>query len=288
VWRLVDTNADGSADSKQIVLKDLPNGRHNTNGLAIGPDGMLYVANGNSTDDGVEGGEPEVPPWSGSVIRVDPNATNVSVTQLDVGQALVATGMRNDYDIAFSPQAPGRLLITMNGADDARPASEEGLIGVEDSDDLLYATDVSTTSVDDFGFPSCLYNVERQGDLEPYDNPNPGTIDQFGPCPVNTVPRPLASFGLHTSSDGLAFQRTNAWGGGYRNDLFVAEFGSNPGLTIAGHDVVRVEFNAAGTAVVRQSRFMLGITPLDLTFDRTGNLYVADFTGVIFKVYRGL
>ena len=72
----------------------------------------------------------------------------------------------------------------------------------------------------------------------------------------------------------------------YRNDLFVAEFGSNPGLTIAGHDVVRVELNAAGTAVVRQSRFMIGITPLDVTFDRAGNLYVADFTGVILKVSR--
>jgi glucose/arabinose dehydrogenase len=194
--------------------------------------------------------------------------------------------MRNDFDIAFSPQAASRLFITMNGADDARPASDEGLIGVEDSDDLLYATDTSTAAVDDFGFPSCLYNRERQGNLEPYDNPNPGTIDLFGHCPVNTVPRPAASFGLHTSSDGLAFQRTNSWGAAYRNDLFVAEFGSNPGLTIAGHDVVRVELNAAGTAVVRQSRFMVGITPLDVTFDRAGNLYVADFTGVILKVRR--
>jgi glucose/arabinose dehydrogenase len=286
VWRLVDTDRDGVADRKEVVLKDLPNGRHNTNGLALGRDGMLYVANGNSTDDGVEGGEPEVPPWSGSVIRVNPNATNLSVTRLNVKTAVVARGMRNDFDIAFSPQDASRLFITMNGADDARPASQESPIGVEDSDDLLYATDVSTKAADHFGFPSCLYNAERQGNLEPYDNPNPATIDRFGPCPVRSVPRPLASFGTHTSSDGLAFQRTSAWGAEYRNDLFVAEFGSNPGLAFAGHDVVRVEFNGSGSSVVRQSTFMAGITPLDVTFDREGNLYVADFTGVIFKVWQ--
>ncbi len=59
------------------MISGLPNGRHNTNGLAIGADGMLYITNGNSTDSGFgeEGGAPEVQPYSGSVLRVDPTAT---------------------------------------------------------------------------------------------------------------------------------------------------------------------------------------------------------------------
>jgi hypothetical protein len=285
VLRLVDTDGDGAADGKQVVLKDLPNGRHNTNGLALGSDGMLYVANGSSTDDGVDGGEPEVEPWSGSVIRIDPSAVDVSVTELPAS-ALVATGMRNDFDIAFSPQNDARLFITVNGVDDARPASQESPFNPQDSDDLLYSTNAFSASVDDFGFPSCLYNLEERGNLQAYDNPNPGTISRFGHCPKATVSRPLASFGLHPSADGMAFQSTNAWGSAYRNNLFVAEYGNNPGLAFAGHKLVRVEMSATGTAVKRVSTFMPGVTPLDVTFDGAGNLYVADFTGVIFKVTK--
>ncbi|HEV3474562.1 MAG TPA: plastocyanin/azurin family copper-binding protein [Actinomycetota bacterium] len=299
VWRVRDTNGDGTGDLKEVVLKDLPNGRHNTNGMAFGPDGMLYVTNGNSTDDGVEGGEPEVEPWSGSLIRVDPNATGVSLASLSQQDALVAHGMRNLYDVAFSPIDPSQAFIPTNGLDDARQGNTGGT-GIEDSDDLLYRADVDDVRetidasgnpvvepvVDDFGFPSCLYNLDRQRNLEPYDNPNPNTIKKFGPCPTETVPRPVASFGLHVSADGLAFQHTNAWGDDYRNDVFVAEFGNFFGDDIMGHRVVRVELDATGRNVVRQSEFLSDAVALDLTFDDAGAMYVASFGGHIFKVTK--
>jgi glucose/arabinose dehydrogenase len=302
VWRLRDTNSDGDAmdagDIKEIVLKDLPNGRHNTNGMAFGPDGMLYVTNGNSTDDGIDGGDPEVEPWSGSVIKVHPQATNISLTTLTTTNALIAHGMRNDFDIAFSPFDATKLFITTNGVDDARQGQTGGEGQLEASDDLLYATDIDDprrssrrTSrfiprIDDFGFPSCLYNLERQGNLEPYDSPNPDVIAAFGSCPKSSVPRPMATFGLHVSADGLAFQRTNAWGDAFRNDLFVAEFGNIFGDEVVGHKVVRVELNETGSAVTAQSEFLSGGAPLDLTFDGSGNLYVADFSGEIVKVVK--
>jgi glucose/arabinose dehydrogenase len=299
VWRVRDTNADGTGDLKEVLLKDLPNGRHNTNGMAFGPDGMLYVTNGNSTDDGVEGGDPEVEPWSGSVVRVDPSATNVSLASLPQSEALVAHGMRNLYDVAFSPIDGSQLLIPMNGLDDARQGNTGGS-GIEDSDDLLYRTDVDDVRqvtdpngntvtepiIDDFGFPSCLYNLDRQRNLEPYDNPNPQTIAKFGACPVDTVPRPVASFGLHVSADGLEFQRTNAWGEDYKNDLFVAEFGNFFGDDIMGHRVVHVEFDPTGRNVVRQSEFLSDAVALDLTFDAAGAMYVASFSGHIFKITK--
>ena len=286
VWRVLDKDHNGVADKKYVVVKDLPNGRHNTNGMAFGPDGMLYVTNGNSTDDGVEGGESEIVPWSGSLIRVDPKARNVSLADLPRKKTLVATGWRNVYDVAFSPIDDSLAFVPMNGTDDARQGStgeNPADPGLEDSDDLLFATDVDDRRTDDFGFPECLYNVAEKGSLKPYENPNPDVVEEFGGCPVKSVPRPVSSFGLHTSSDGLAFQRKGAWGAGYRNDLFVAEWGNLFGAP-AGHDVVRVQLDKTGRKVVSQSVFLEVDLPLDVTFDRSGAMYVADFSGPIYKV----
>ena len=285
VWHVIDKDKDGVADHQYIVLKDLPNGRHNTNGLDFGPGGKLYVTNGNSTDDGIEGGESEVLPWSGSVIRVNPKAKNLSVADLSRRKALVATGWRNVYDLAFSPIDKSLMFVPMNGIDDARKGSTADNPvdpDLEDSDDLLFATDVNDKRIDHFGFPSCLYNVAKRGNLKPYNSPNPDVIDKFGKCPKK-VPRPVSSFGLHTSSDGLAFQKTNSWGDDYKNDLFVAEWGSLFGPP-RGHDVIRVELSKNGRKVTSQSVFMELDTPLDVAFDKSVAMYVADFSGQIFKV----
>jgi glucose/arabinose dehydrogenase len=285
VWRVVDKNKDGVGDKRTLVLKDLPNGRHNTNGMAIGPDGLLYVANGNATDDGVEGGEAEVDPWSGSIVRVSPKAKGVSLASLSRKRALVAHGMRNVYDLAFSPVRRSLLFIPTNGTDDARKGSTgENPIdpNLEDSDDLLYSTDVGDRKVDDFGFPSCLYNQAERGNLKPYTSPNADVRKAFGPCPKR-VPRPAASFGLHVSADGLAFQDTGAWGAAYKNDLFVAEWGSLFGAP-TGHKVVRVELSRSGRRVVAQHDFLELDLPIDVAFDKSGVMYVADFSGTIFRV----
>lgn len=110
----------------------------------------------------------------------------------------------------------------------------------------------------------------------------------FGRYSKSSVPRPAATFGTHVSADGLAFQATRAWGNDYRNDLFVAEWGSIWGDEVRGHDVVRVELNARGDRVVEQSAFLAGAFPLDIVFDEEGSMYVADFSGPIYKITKRL
>jgi glucose/arabinose dehydrogenase len=284
VWRVEDTDGDGVADKKSVVLKDLPNGRHNTNGMAIGPDGKLYIANGNATDDGIEGGEAEVDPWSGSVVRVPRNATNLSLADLSKRSALVAHGWRNVYDVAFSPVDSSLLFVPMNGTDDAREGSTgENPVDpeLEDSDDLLYATDIDDNRIDDFGFPSCLVNEAEKGSLKPYTTPNDEVRKDFGKCPKD-VPRPVSSFGLHVSADGMAFQTSGRWGKDYRNDLFVAEWGSLFGPP-TGHQITRVELDKSGRRVVAHHDFLELDLPIDVAFNG-GAMYVADFSGTIFKV----
>ncbi len=294
-----DTNADGVADTDEVVVTGLPNGRHNTNGMAFGPDGLLYVTNGNRTDDGIECGPdllgvdcpaPEVRLYSGSLLRIDPSRRNQILDDVSV----VATGMRNVYDVAFRPSEPSVAYIPMNGPDD--PAA----------DDLLYRTDVGDAVTDDFKFPSCLYNPHTnpftpQGlpddhsghgaGLTPQDNLNPAVIAQFGSCPVDTVKRPITTFGGHVSANGLAFA-PGAFAPEYTGDLFVAEWGNLWGLEdghVSGHKIMRVNLGSDGLpegGQIGAEEFATGGLPLDLIFGGDGAMYVADMALGILRLAR--
>jgi len=95
ITRLFDT------DEHDDIITGLPNNRHQNNGMAIGPDGKLYITNGSTCDDCLE-----------------PNERSATILQsnLDGSELRVyARGLRNPYDITFDSQ--GRLWSTDNGSD---------------------------------------------------------------------------------------------------------------------------------------------------------------------------
>jgi glucose/arabinose dehydrogenase len=244
VWAV---NPNGT---KETVIDGLPNGRHNTNGMAV-KDGRLYITNGNSTDDGVAGGEAEVPPYSGSLLSVPVTGRNLAPTDATVE----ATGMRNVYDVAFRP-GTNEAWMTMNGPDALEPFGE----------DLLVKVDVSGPSVD-FGFPGCVYRAGPGGPTDPEAGDNPVIA---GGCGEHTPPE--VTLGLHVSADGLAFgPETSPWNG----DLFIAEFGNFFGAP-AGRKTVRVPVDGSGNTGAPIDAVPVGAGPLDVAFGPSG-LYVADF-----------
>jgi glucose/arabinose dehydrogenase len=96
-----DTNGDTVGDASQQIISGLPNGRHQNNGLAFGPNGKLYITNGSTCDDCVESN-----PRSATVLEANANGSGLRV---------FARGLRNTYDIAFD--FSGRMWGTDNGSD---------------------------------------------------------------------------------------------------------------------------------------------------------------------------
>jgi glucose/arabinose dehydrogenase len=234
------------------LVDQLPNGRHNTNGLAV-HEGVLYITNGNATDDGtpVED-EAELSGTLLSLRLTDP-LPPLPLTGGDL--TIEAKGMRNIYDVAFRA-GTNEAWLPMNGPDAVEPYGE----------DLLLKTDTAGIGTDDFGFPECLYGPGGVTDW--VDNTH---VDET--C-TGAQKLPEAILGLHVSADGLAFDV----GGNY---LYIALFGNFFGDEVVGHRVVRVPIDDAGNVTGEPRDVIVGGAPLDVWATLDG-IYVADFaTGQI-------
>lgn len=269
VWAIPPGGGDTSAIG-EVVVDELPNGRHNTNGMAV-RGGRLYITNGNSTDDGVDVNQPEEP-LSGTLLSAALDARGLVVGEPDdplpAGLVVEATGMRNVYDVAFRP-GTDEAWVPTNGPDMQDPWGE----------DLLHRAEV-TGPAPDFGFPGCLYMAGPGGPTDPIwqQNANP----EAPVCDPGHTP-PEVTLGLHVSADGLAFGSEEEWGG----DLYIAEFGNFFGVAeigIVGHKIVRVPIDGDGNTGAPVD-FLPGVTPLDLVFGPSGTgMYVADFAAGILLV----
>lgn len=105
IIRLRDTSGTGAADESVEIVTGLPEQAqllHRNNGIVAGPDGLLYVAVGSTSNMG------EVPDTelSGTILRIAPDGSRVEV---------VARGLRNPFDLAFAPD--GQLFCTDNAPD---------------------------------------------------------------------------------------------------------------------------------------------------------------------------
>ena len=170
--------------------------------------------------------------------------------------SVYASGFRNPYDVAFN--SLGDLFATDNGQDwlgDDLPPEELNYVQAG----LNY------------GWPNCW-----AGDLDPA---------------CGDTAEPVAGFAAHSSADGLAFYEAEDFPPQYKDNAFVAIFGSYL-LPQIERGVMRVQLTKTGEYYAAQSEWFLrlGATgrPLDLTVGPDGGLYVADYDqNVIYRIVYG-
>ncbi|MBX6314046.1 MAG: HEAT repeat domain-containing protein [Isosphaeraceae bacterium] len=110
LWLLSDGDGDGRAEVRQrlhhgygVHVGFLG---HDLHGLRLGPDGRLYFSIGDRGLNVETGGRKIVAPDTGSVLRCDPDGTNLEI---------FATGLRNPQELAFDEF--GNLFTVDNNSD---------------------------------------------------------------------------------------------------------------------------------------------------------------------------
>ncbi len=235
-----------------------------------------------------------VVPCTGAILRI-PVSGGTAET--------VAWGLRNPYALALAPD--GRLFVTENAFDDrgSRPVWGSGDVLWEIKEGLWY------------GFPDFSAGKSIVADEE-FKVPKSKAVQPLLQTYPNTPPQPAAVFGVHSSSNGLDFSSSDAFG--FKGEAFVAQLGDmapKVGKVLApvGFKVVRVNVE---NGVIRDFAVNKGKRngpaswlkkgglerPLSVKFNLSGDaLYVVDFgimqvnksgvypqkgTGVIWKITK--
>jgi len=120
VWKLRDTNADGVADTREVIATGfglhIAYAGHDMHGLTVGPDGKIYWTIG---DKGISVTAPDGTrhhyPNQGGVMRCNPDGSDFEV---------FAHGLRNVQELAFDES--GNLFGVDNDAD--QPGEKERFV----------------------------------------------------------------------------------------------------------------------------------------------------------------
>jgi hypothetical protein len=295
------------------VVTNLPRSvkDHETNSLAFGPDGAIYLSQGANNAmgaaDSTWANRPERL-LSAAVLRLD-RARLPAVLPLDVkteeggsydpfaaGAPLTvyASGVRNAYDLVWHRN--GHLYLPTNGSAaggntpgtptplPARCASR--INGTAYTAPVVPGLTNVSTAETDYVFdvkPGRYYghpNPTRCEWVLAGGNPTAGTDPfQVGNYPVGTQPDPnldlagVYDAGLHASANGAIEYRGTAFGGALAGKLLVVRYS-------AGQDIETFDV-AAGGGLSNRTTGLPGLTgfnqPLDVTEDpATGNLYVTE------------
>ncbi len=246
-----DADDDGTLDTLTPIVEGLPAWlywAHSNNGIVFGPDDRLYVGIGATTDHGPL--NPDYP-LEASVLRMNPDGSDLET---------FATGFRNPYDLAFSPD--GDLFSVDNNPD-----------VLDDTLRFLPPEELNHIRANgDYGFPAVFADINLQPGVTP----------------------PVAQFNPSVASSGLTYYSASSFPADWRDGLFVAHWGSGLEKNIRnGRMVVFVAlsptedgtFTGDWRPFLRFDRGQEASRPVDVTVGPDGALYVAEYvSGAILRV----
>lgn len=252
---IADTDSDGKLDTITPIIEGLPSLQfpdHSNNGIAFGPDGKLYVGVGATSDHG-----PLKDPLEASILRMNPDGSDMEV---------FATGFRNPYDLAFSPD--GALFTADNN-----PSQMNETLRYLPPEELIYVQQGKN-----YGFPNA-YGMEITDGSAP----------------------PITEFFASVGSSGVAYYSADAFPPEWRDGVYVAQWGTGANVALDrgltnGQAIVFTQLHptADGNYTGDWKPFLLfdtdeGLRPVDVTVGPDGALYMLEFSrSTIYRItYTG-
>ncbi len=305
VVALQDTDEDGRADRRRVMVSDLPE----VHGICI-HDGQMYLATVDEVfvcriRDDATVGSPEL------LLENLPFGGRHPCRTIGFGpdeHLYIAVGSSGHCCKESNPEHATILRASPNGM--RRSVFARGLrnasgFGWHPLTDQMWAMDDGNDGFGGVGPPEELNRVEEgkdygwpfvwgDGQLVSTDAVN---IESLQALAQTTVP-PVLTYEAHSSPMAMVFYTGDQFPPRYRNDAFVTMHGSSGCDPAVGHEVVRIRFDRRGQPVAFQ-KFVSGFLidggrgffgrPAGLAVAKDGSLLVGDdANGVIYRVsYEG-
>ena len=245
LWKLVDHNGDGVADSRESIAHGfglhIAYGGHDMHGPTVGSDGKIYWSIGDkginvTTADGINYAYPN----QGGVMRCNPDGSDFEV---------FAHGLRNVQEVAFDQY--GNMFGVDNDADQER--ERERFVYIVDGMDAGWRC-----------------NYQYRG-----DNYNPWTAERLWELPGEQHAAYIIP-PIQYSIDGPAgfkFNPGTALSPEYKDFFFLT------GAPNGNQHAFRVEANGDSFKMLDEHQIGSGLAIVGLAFGPDGGLYGADWDG---------
>lgn len=213
---VADRASDGMFGVPKKLIKDLPDaGQHPNRTISFGPDGMLYLSVGSTTN---AANEPN--PESATILKISPDATS---------RTIFARGLRNTIGFSWHPQTH-EFWGMDHGID---------FLGSDNTPEELNKIEEGKH----YGWP--IVFGQGQINIQPAP-PNELSRDEFKKM---TTPATLL-YTSHAAPMQMAFYTGTQFPEEYRNDAFVTMRGSWNRFPPAGYEVVRIHFENGQPAAI--------------------------------------